>query len=303
MNENHVDDPKSRYARKPLLAALMSIAAPGLGHIYGGRLSKGLFLYLLSFALAPLVVSAARSQSGIVILWTLMGALVMVFGVMIYAVVDAYRLARRHRREYRPKEYNRWYLYLMLLVVSVTYPTGTAYAVRDHMLHPFKIVTASMQPNMAPGDRIFLNKAIYSTRRPQRGDVVIFIYPDDRRMFYVKRIVALGGDRVAIKGGRLHINGQALAYQPAQADPAKGTLPEGTVMREINHGRAYDVVLGATSKDMAEVAVPHGSCFALGDRRAESEDSRDFGPVPLVDVKGKVAFVYWPFSKLGTYTD
>ncbi len=107
-------------------------------------------------------------------------------------------------------EYNLWYLYLLLIVVGAGYPANFAHSIRAHVLQAFKVPSASMVPGILPGDRVLLNKTAYKTQAPRHGDVVIFTYPDDRRLNYVKRIVALPGDTVEIRDNILLVNDRPL---------------------------------------------------------------------------------------------
>jgi signal peptidase I len=143
----------------------------------------------------------------------------------------------------------------------------------------------SMAPQIEAGDRVLINTLAYDLRvqrpggdgrplidialRPvDRGDVVAFVHGagDDRRI-YLKRVVGLGGDRVALRHGDVLLDGVKLA-------DGFGADPDDT--------------------DMAPVLVPAGSLFVLGDNRGESDDSRSFGPIPEIDVIGRAAIVAWP---------
>ena len=292
------------HPRKPWLAVLLSVAATGLGHIYCGRLVKGLILFFVSFAFAPVIVAAAQNAASTPMLVLVIGSLLLMLAVFIYALLDAGLLARRVGREYELREYNHWALYLLLIIVGVGYPANLSLSIREHVLQAFKIPSPSMAPDVLPGDHIFLNKAIYKIQAPRRGDVVVFTYPDDRRLFYIKRIVALPGDSVEIRANRLYINDRPLTYTPVnRLLPLNFDVQAGMQMEEEMNGAArYPVLLNsAAPQDMTRVVVPHGQCFVLSDNRALMRggsrhfgDSRSFGPIPLADVKGRVDYIYWP---------
>jgi signal peptidase I len=299
-----VPDCKTR-SRIPLIACLLSVAATGLGHIYCGRLVKGLILFFASFAFAPVIVAAANSASSNLMLAVIMGSLGLMFGIFVYAVIDSGLLARR-LKTYQLKEYNRWYLYVLLVVVAAAYPTNLANSIRANVLQAFKVPTSSMSPGILPGDHVLLNKAIYKTQAPQRGDVVIFTYPDDRRLYYVKRIVALPGDTVEIRDNILLVNDQPL---DSPSDPASildfKTDDSQIVLMEKNAAAVYPVIVdSAMPQNAAKATVPHGYCFLLGDNRSHSIDSRNFGPVPMNDIRGRLDYIYWPaktWSRMGRY--
>jgi signal peptidase I len=309
-------------ARNPILAVLLSVAATGLGHIYCGRMLKGLILFFAGFVFAPIIVVAAQNAASTVTLALVIASVMVMLGIFVYALVDAGLLARRRCAGYTLKEYNRWYIYLIFIVVSVSYPANLSYSIRDHLLQAFKIPSQHMAPSILSGDRIFLNKAVYKIRSIQRGDVVIFPHPDDRRLYFMKRIVALPGESVAIRDNVLYINDQPLAYEPAALDPDLNFSPEaGTrIVTEVNGSRRYPVIINVANPDnVPKIVVPHGQCYVLSDNRLmgipndrpavgpipRSGDSRHLGPIPLADIKGRLDYIYWPvqswkrFGKFG----
>jgi signal peptidase I len=291
--------------RNPLAACLLSLAATGLGHIYCGRLVKGLILFFASFAFGPIIVAAANSAASTFMLAIVIGSLVLMFAIFMYAVVDSGLLARK-LKTYQLKEYNRWYLYLLLIVVAAGYPANLAHSIRTHVLQAFSVPSSSMSPSILPGDHILLNKAVYKTQAPERGDVVIFTYPDDRRLNYVKRLVAMPDDTVEIRENVLLVNDRPLDG-PNDSTSNGYFQPEGTqgILEEQNGAARYPIVVdSAKPQNMAKLTVPHGHCFVLGDNRANSVDSRKFGPIPMSDIQGRLDYIYWPaksWSRLGLY--
>jgi signal peptidase I len=294
-------------SRRPAWAMILSVAATGLGHIYCGRLLKGLILFFASFAFAPIIVITAQNAASPFMLALVITSILLLAGIFFYALIDAGLLARRIGPAYELKEYNRWYIYLLFIVVALCYPTNLASSIRANVLQAFKIPARTMAPAILRGDRILLNKAIYKIKAPARGDVVVFIYPDDRRIYYLKRIVALPGDTVEIKHNRLLINDRPLTYAQPATTPPMNFDPGSTTLTlvEENNGRRYPILVDeARPEDMPRITVPHGSCYVLGDNRSHSKDSRNFGPIPLADVKGRVDYIYWPaasWSRFGRF--
>ena len=139
---------------------------------------------------------------------------------------------------------------------------------------PVKVEGTSMMPGLDDQERIFINKFIYRWEPIERGDVVVFRYPQDPSKSYIKRVIGVAGDRVRIKDGQVYVNGREL-YEPY-------------VRPSYRDDRSYP-----------ESTVPADSFFVLGDHRNMSSDSRDFGPIPHDSVYGKAVFVYWPFDKVG----
>jgi len=135
----------------------------------------------------------------------------------------------------------------------------------------FQVEQYSMEPTLLPHDRVLVNKFVYRFREPQRGDVIVLHYPRDPSRNYIKRIVALPGDRIEIRNGHLHIN--------------------NTSVQEL-------YVNGQPSGDYGPEAVPDGSYFVLGDNRNNSEDSRAFGFLKRTQVVGRAVLIYWPPQRM-----
>jgi signal peptidase I len=142
------------------------------------------------------------------------------------------------------------------------------------LYQPVKVEGTSMAPGLDDQERIFINKFVYRVEAISRGDVVVFHYPRDPAKSYIKRVVALPGERVRIESGVVYVNGRR--------------LPERYIPDEYEDYRSYP-----------EVQVPPGAYFLLGDHRNLSNDSRDFGAVDRRYIYGKAVFVYWPVEKLG----
>ncbi len=142
------------------------------------------------------------------------------------------------------------------------------------LYQPVKVEGTSMLPGLEDQERIFINKFVYKFESIQRGDIVVFHYPRDPSKSYIKRVIGVAGDKIIIRNGYVYVNGQL--------------LPEPYVPVEYFDPRSY-----------AEITVPDGAYYVLGDHRTMSNDSRDFGPVDSEYIYGKAVFVYWPVGKLG----
>ncbi|HQZ18014.1 MAG TPA: signal peptidase I [Vicinamibacteria bacterium] len=139
---------------------------------------------------------------------------------------------------------------------------------------PVRVQGASMQPRIEDNERILINKAIYRFQGVERGDVVVFYYPRDPSVSYIKRVIGLPGDRVEIRNGTVYVN-EAAIEEPY-------LLPE--------YRDRYD---------MPETLVERGHYFVMGDHRTSSMDSRSFGSVPEKYIYGKATFCVWPIEKTG----
>jgi signal peptidase I len=319
MSEVNID---SRHRRTPATAVVLSLIMPGLGHIYVGRFVRGLVLVFLDGILIPatiVIFSVNPLSSGLAVL---IASLMVISAITIFAVVDSYRLARHTKAGYELKEYNRWYVYLMLIVLGTSSSIEIALHVREKYIEAFVVPAGSMYPTIVPGDRILANKIAYDKAAYQRGDVVVFIAPDKPRIKYIKRLVALPGDTVEIKNSDIYVNDQKFqreALPEWTLSPIEAKYPDGLLKGQLIHGEVfyedngqikYKILLSPDPSpelvDMEKITVPKHHCFVLGDNRHQSYDSRQFGPVPLATIVGRADYLYFPtkdFSRIGKIND
>ena len=131
-----------------------------------------------------------------------------------------------------------------------------------------------MLPMLEDQDRLFINKIAYRVGDIHQGDVVVFQYPHDHTKSYIKRVIALPGDRIRISDGDVYVNGKR--------------LPEPYVPNRFTDDRS-----------LPETVLPANQYWVMGDHRSISSDSRDFGPVDRDLIYGKAVFVYWPMEQVG----
>lgn len=165
-----------------------------------------------------------------------------------------------------------------------------AMVIRAFVVQAFKIPTGSMRPTLMEGDIILVNKFIYGARvpftglrlpalrQPQPGDVIVFIYPENPKKDFIKRLVAKGGDTVEIKGGTIYVN-------------------ERPLMDSV-FAKRYYYNKGQYGLEGEKLTVPQDSYFVLGDNSASSQDSRYWGFVPHKNVLGKAIIIYWPPKRI-----
>jgi signal peptidase I len=286
-------------ARRPLVAAFASLLLPGLGQIYCGEAARGVAL-VLSLAL-PLPSAAWLALHGPrpALLWLVAGGVLIALAIYAYAVVDAYRSAARRRDEFVPGAWNRPVVYLAVMLFGQVFVLApSARVTRANLIETFKVPSASMLPTIIPGDRFFADKRVghRGGRKLRRGDIAVFVYPNDRTTMFVKRVVGLPGDKIQIDGTRVMVNGVGLVQEELHelGDPALGhLLEEHVAFRESIDGRSYRVAWrrDADHPSLA-LTVPNGQVFVLGDNRDQSQDSRHFGVLPMADVTG-VARQVW----------
>jgi signal peptidase I len=179
---------------------------------------------------------------------------------------------------------------------------------RSFLVEPFRIPSGSMMPTLLVGDFILVNKYAYGIRlpvlntkiidvgEPQRGDVVVFRYPKDPSVDYIKRVVGLPGDRIGYYNKILHINGNPVAQVPAGVYVGKGSgvsmSGAGKRQEQLGEVQHQILVMPRTPGLEGEYVVPDNEYFVMGDNRDNSNDSRYWGPVPEQNLVGK-AFRVW----------
>lgn len=194
---------------------------------------------------------------------------------------------------------------------------------RSFLYEPFKIPSSSMVPTLVIGDLILVNKFTYGIRLPiinkkiisindpQRGDVMVFKYPKDTALDYIKRVVGVPGDKIVYKNKRLTVNGEEVSYQPLPDYLDEEHLSyskqytenlTGVAHRILNDERAPSFVQNPDAFPQHELCsyniegftciVPKGHYFMMGDNRDNSLDSRYWGFVPDQNVVGKAFFVW-----------
>ena len=159
-------------------------------------------------------------------------------------------------------------VWLRDLVIAV----GFSIFIVIFLYQPVRVEGVSMLPGLEDQERIFINKFVYRLEPIERGDVVVFHYPRDPSASYIKRVIAVPGDKISIREGQVRLNGYA--------------LPEPYVPWQFRD-----------AKSMPEMIVPPGTYFVMGDHRSLSRDSREFGPVSQDLILGKAVMIYWPMDK------
>lgn len=182
-----------------------------------------------------------------------------------------------------------YYEALLIAIVFVNFA-------RIFAFQAFKIPSPSMEDNLLTGDHIIVNKFIYGPpdpvsggvlplRDPRRGDVIVFRFPENPEIDYVKRVIALPGETVAIRNKKVFIDGKPID-EPYTVFADKRVYPGNDFLPDYYRHR----------DQMKPTVVPPGHYFAMGDNRDNSQDSRYWGFVPRALIRGRAFMVYWSFA-------
>jgi signal peptidase I len=221
--------------------------------------------------------------------------------------------AEAPRRPSRLAEYARSFFPVFLIVLVL----------RSFVVEPFRIPSGSMMPTLLVGDFILVNKFVYGIRlpvshtevltlsHPKRGDVVVFRFPEDPSIPFIKRVVGLPGDRIDYRNKTLYINGKP-AEESIVGEWSGVRMPGASLRTEHLGSVTHEILIEpGVSSVQGEWVVPPGHYFVMGDNRDNSRDSRYWGFVPDANLIGK-AFVIWmhwdwvhglEISRIGTPID
>jgi signal peptidase I len=185
----------------------------------------------------------------------------------------------------KPKSKLQEYIEAIILAILI------AFFIRTFVIQAYKIPSGSMKPTLLIGDHLLVTKFNYGIKlplirstlipfgSPKRGDIVVFIYPEDRSKDFIKRLIGLPGDTIEVRDKKVLING--LPWNDTHGVNVDSLIIPASVQPRDNFG---------------PVMVPEGSLFVMGDNRDESYDSRFWGFVPMKDVMGKALIIYWSWN-------
>jgi signal peptidase I len=300
--------------RKPKkwIAAVLGLFIQPLGMLYVARpgWAAAYLALVLIMVLGDTFLLRGREPAG--------GAVALL--VAIICAIHAYRLARDYRELLRRPWYSRWYG----LVGIVAAFAALAFGTRAFLVEPFRFSSASMAPSIEPGAHLIVKKWGYGnygtygihlvrtavSPEVQRGDIVVFEYPEDTALSYAQRVVGVPGDRISYYNKRLKVNDQeapirkigdylhkgrpirSLQYLERLDDHEYAILIEPEAPAAVSFVRAFPLKERcAYTAEGVSCRVPEGHYFVLGDNRDNSNDSRSWGFVPARNIIGKVWFV------------
>lgn len=249
---------------------LLSFFVPGFGLLRAGRMARAISWFLAIQAVGVLVALLAIWRA--VPTWAAMIAFLSVIATQIVMLVDSYRPGRL--------TLGRSLIFILVLAALLFLPLPVQLIATG-----FKVPTAAMEPTLGGAsrgtpDHILVDRLSYRVGTPRRGDLAIFSttgiagIPGEGSL-YVKRVVGLPGEKIEVREGRIFANARQLGEQDG--------IPSITYV--------------ATSA--SSYVVPEGAYFMLGDNSRNSYDSRYWGSVPRANIQGRVARIYYPFSRAG----
>jgi signal peptidase I len=219
--------------------------------------------------------------------------------------------ARSHKQ--RKSFYKEWIEPFLIAAVIALF-------IRQFVVEAFKIPSGSMIPTLTIGDHLLVNKFIYGPRipftdkriftwdKPNRGEIIVFKYPEDEKKNFIKRVVGVPGDKIQIINGKLFINDQLVPVMPAAGRETSENNPEPV----FGEPRMFDEQLGTVThriqyltdqsdKNFGPKLVPEDSVFVMGDNRDNSQDSRVWGFVKFEKILGRAFIIYWSWDGDGRW--
>ncbi len=300
------------------IAAILGLFLQGFALLYVAQPAWTIFYFIVSLAIAiaRISLSAAGGQG---LLFDLVAVM-----LAIVAAVHAYRIASKWPQDKQRPAYSRWYGLLGIVAVF----SMALICLRAFVAEPFRIPAASMKPALPVGSTIVIEKWGYGhystfgisllrtapTARIALGDIIVFDYPENPEVNFVKRVVGLPGDKVSYRERRLSVNGLAAALEPTTNVPAPALNEGQRFVEEKLGGESYTTIVDDNAPPIrlnavrkfpdrssctyddsgVECVVPPGKYFVMGDNRDNSDDSRYWGFVPESAVVGKLKLVFRP---------
>ncbi len=230
----------------------------------------------------------------------------------VLALIDILFLAPIRKRQARKKmpfimDYARSFFPVLLIV----------FLLRSFLYEPFRIPSGSLEPTLLTGDFILVNKFDYGIRlpvihtkvmeigKPERGDIIVFRWPPDPSIDFIKRVIGVPGDHISYVNKVLTVNGQVVPQSDLRVATAYDELGHASQVAEKEEdllGVKHHIYIDPqkTDKDYHDIVVPEGEYFVMGDNRDDSADSRYWGFVPEKNIVGKAVLVWMSWDNVKT---
>ncbi|MFH1701321.1 MAG: signal peptidase I [Candidatus Zixiibacteriota bacterium] len=260
--------------RRSWLAGILSIFVPGLGHLYAGKLTRAIIWFLTFLIIINLIfllfINADWGKYSVII------PICIFLLTYLCVIIDAIICSQRFTVEYQLQAFNRWYIYIIVIIVYLFANDYLLPAGRNY--ESLKMPSTSMENSLFIGDYFIVDTTAYKTNPPERNELVDIKYPIDRKTRYIKRCIGLPGDTIEIIDKQVFVNGMAFNEMTSIKNIDDRTNP-----KRDNYG-PYE--------------VPPKNYFVLGDNRDNSSDSRYWGTVPRDLIIGTPVKIFWS-SELG----
>jgi signal peptidase I len=180
-----------------------------------------------------------------------------------------------------------------------------AVGVRSFVAEPRYIPSSSMEPTLQIDDRVIIDKLSLLWRKPDRGEIVVFYPPEspavqDSSKVYIKRVIGLPGDKIAIRGGRVYLNGEPLT-ETYVAEPIFYELPTDDPQAQVCPPNCFQPKELSAPNNIQSFTVPPNHYWVMGDNRNNSADSHVWGFLPSDRLVGRALFRYWPLQRFGGF--
>ncbi len=257
-----------------VVAFLATLFLPGVAQADNGEFRRGYlwFLGLGCLLIAGELVMYAALDRPRLGLGAVAATLIVELVLVVHLAVDGYRQERTPER--RGSSRRVVAIYAAFVVAAAGFAVARE-AVKARLVRAYRFSAISMEPTILKGDHVVVDRSAYRNgRHPARGDIAVFLFPEDREREFLKRVVAVPGDTVAIRCKKVLVNGREIREEYARLTEGEESFPP----RRDN---------------MPAVRLAEGQYFVLGDNRDRSYDSRVFGPIDEKDFLGKAAYVYF----------
>ena len=257
--------------------AFLTLLTMGLGHIYCGEVKRGISFFAIHYVLMLLAFVLLKYYPSLTNMSAIATILLIFF---IYCLMDALKVSRKKTRYYELQKYNRWYVYIAIVLIFLFIPRPlTRNYIKENVGKTFNIPAGSMIPTLLIGDMLLAKTDLISKLDIKKGELVIFNYPEDRSRIFIKRVIAIEGETLSIKNKKVFID-DVLIEEPYIINSDPKIIVNQSIPRD----------------NLESVKIPAGSFFVLGDNRDDSFDSRYWGFVRKSDIIGKAALLFWSWD-------
>ncbi len=264
--------------RRAWVAFILSLIVSGLGQLYNGQWKKAILFYGINLGMTILSLRVLIET-----FYGLLGSLAYAVVFVLFTCIEAAFQAVK-TKEIVLTRYTRWYVYFLLWFINIFVNLYLISSISSYQ--SYKTSAGSMKPSLALGDYFIINKTFYQHHPIERGDIVVFAYPDDPSRDFVKRVIGLSNEKIELMNKEVFIDAQPLQENYIQHN-SNDVLPSEYSPRD----------------NFGPVIVPPDSIFLLGDNRDNSMDSRFWKNryANINTIKGKVLYLYWSkdLSRIG----